>query len=435
MFRTDKTTIAAWCLYDWGNSAFTTIVVTFVYGTYFTKTIAPDPTTGTLLWSRAIGISAVLVALLSPLLGSLADRSGRRKRGLLVATMTCVVATALLTFVRPDAANAIPWALGLFVVANLAYELGIVFYNAFLPDLAPAGKIGAISGYGWGLGYAGGISCMAIGLFCLVTPQPLLGISSEFGFNIRATNLLVAGWFFIFSLPLLLRLKEQPLPAHRQTTPILTALRQTRRDLSTYPEVVKFLIARLLYNDGLVTVFAFGGIYAATTFGMTMREVMLFGIVINIAAGLGALCFGFIDDAIGGKNTIRISIIALFFATGLAVFAPNKTWFWAAAVLIGLFVGPNQSASRSLMGRFVPPRHQAEFYGFFSFSGKISSFLGPILLGIVTDRFQSQRAGVATVLIFFLVGGLVLQTVDEERGIAVAKKPSTSQAQEHHEPK
>ena len=417
-------TIAAWCLYDWANSAFTTLVVTFVYSTYFTKAIAPDPATGTLLWSRGIGISAVLVALLSPLLGSLADHSGRRKRSLLIATMVCVAATALLTFVRPDGPNAIALALTLFVVANIAYELGIVFYNAFLPDLAPASKIGAISGYGWGLGYAGGIVCMAVGLVCLVTPQPLLGISTELGFNIRATNLLVACWFLIFNLPLLLRLRDQPPPEPRNRTGSPMAnFRQTWYDLRTYPEVIKFLIARLLYNDGLVTVFAFGGIYAATTFGMGMREVMLFGIVINIAAGVGALCFGFVDDAIGGKRTIRISIIALFLATGLAVVAPDKTWFWTAAVLIGLFVGPNQSASRSLMGRFVPPRHQAEFYGFFSFSGKISSFLGPILLGIVTARFQSQRAGVATVLIFFVVGGLLLETVNEQRGIAAAANP------------
>ncbi|MDH4321122.1 MAG: MFS transporter [Desulfobulbaceae bacterium] len=419
-------TIFAWCLYDWANSAFTTIVVTFVYATYFTKAIAPDPATGTLLWSRAIGLSGILVALLSPVLGGLADRHGRRKRGLLAATLLCVAATAALTFVHPDQPLAIPLALAIFVVANVAYELGIVFYNAFLPDLAPPGKIGAISGYGWGLGYAGGIACMAIALYGLVCEQPLFGIATARGFNIRATNLLVAGWFLLFSLPLLACLREQPPP--RQAGPACSTIarcRQTWRDLRAYRETLKFLLARLLYNDGLVTVFAFGGIYAAGTFGMTMREVMLFGIVINIAAGLGALAFGYLDDAVGGKRTIQISNVALGLATLLAVFAPDKAWFWAAAVLIGIFVGPNQSASRSLMGRFVPPRHQAEFYGFFSFSGKISSFAGPLLLGTVTAATQSQRAGVATILLFLVAGGLLLQTVDEKQGIAAAAMPTT----------
>ena len=418
----DKKTLYAWCLYDWANSAFATLVVTFVYGTYFTKAIAPDPTTGTLLWSRAIGASAILVAMLSPILGGLADRRVRRKRGLFIATLVCVLATSALTFVRPNLEQAIPLALICFVIANVAYELGIVFYNAFLPDLAPPGKIGTISGFGWGLGYAGGITCMTIAMFALVTEKPLLGISTELGFNIRATNLLVAGWFFLFSLPLLSRLRDQPRDDQSPPTLSLGAqFRQTWRDLCEYREVLKFLIARLLYNDGLVTVFAFGGIYAAGTFGMTMREVMLFGIVINIAAGLGALGFGFVDDALGGKRTIQISIVALIIATLMAVLAPDKTWFWIAAVLIGIFVGPNQSASRSLMGRFVPPRHQAEFFGFFSFSGKITSFLGPILLGIITVRFQSQRAGVASVIIFFIAGGLILLTVNEKRGIAAAK--------------
>lgn len=422
--RQDNKIISAWCLYDWGNSAFTTLVVTFVYGTYFTKAIAPDPATGTLLWSRAIGLSGVLIALLSPILGGMADRYGRRKRSLFLATLVCILATAALTFIHPQFEQAVPLALLCFVIANVAYELGIVFYNAFLPDLAPPDKIGVISGYGWGLGYAGGIACMALAMFALVTEEPLFGISTEFGFNIRATNLLVAGWFFLFSLPLLALVRDQPPtkppPADQS---LIGQFRRTWQDLRGYREIMKFLVARLIYNDGLVTVFAFGGIYAAGVFGMTMREVMLFGIVINVAAGLGAFGFGFMDDAMGGKRTILISIVALFFATGLAVVAPNKTWLWIAAVLIGIFVGPNQSASRSLMGRFVPDRHQAEFYGFFSFSGKITSFLGPVLLGTITDRFQSQRAGVATVLIFFIVGGLALLTVDEKRGIAAAITP------------
>ena len=330
--------------------------------------------------------------------------------------------TALLTFVRPGRENAIGIVLFCFVTANVAYEVGIVFYNAFLPDIAPLAKIGVISGYGWGLGYVGGIACMAVALLVLVRESPLFAVSTVEGFNIRATNLLVAGWFLLFSLPLFARLRDKPTPASRffDLRTVLGEFRQTCRDIRRYREMLKFLVARLLYNDGLVTVFAFGGIYAAGTFGMTMREVMVFGIVLNIAAGLGAFLFGFVDDLVGGKATILLSIIALSAATLVAVLSPDKVWFWVASICIGIFVGPNQSASRSLMGRFVPSRHQAEFFGFFSFSGKISSFLGPVILGIVTEYYKSQRAGVATVLLFFVAGGLVLLTLNEREGIAAA---------------
>jgi UMF1 family MFS transporter len=168
-------------------------------------------------------------------------------------------------------------------------------------------------------------------------------------------------------------------------------------------------------------VFAFGGIYAAGTFGMSLSEVIAFGFALNIASGFGAVLFGFVDDRIGGKKTIMVTLVMLSVATAIAVWAPNRTWFWTAGVLIGLFVGPNQSASRSLMGRFVPEKHQTEFFGFFAFSGKVTSFMGPFLLGTVTAAFGSQRAGVATVLLFFLVGGTLLATVNERRGIEAAR--------------
>ncbi len=182
----------------------------------------------------------------------------------------------------------------------------------------------------------------------------------------------------------------------------------------------KFLLARLVYNDGLVTIFAFGGIYAAGTFGFSFTEILIFGIVINIAAGLGALLFGFIDDWIGGKRTVLVSVFALGLATAIAAWSPNRMWLWIAGILIGIFAGPNQSASRSLMGRFIPPGRQAEFFGFFAFSGKFTAFLGPLLLGLFTEAFNSQRGGVAILLVFFVVGGVLLLTVKEREGIAAA---------------
>jgi UMF1 family MFS transporter len=419
--------IWSWALYDWANSAFTTLVVTFIYSTYFTKAMAPDEVTGTAWWSRAVAVSAILTAILSPILGAAADRAGARKRFLAVTTAICIAATTALAFVSPGLENAALLALVLYVIGDWAFETGYTFYNAFLPTIASQARIGRVSGYGWGLGYIGGLVCMAVALVGFVQPEvPWFGLSKEGGWNVRATNLLVAAWFLIFSLPLFLYVPERKAgPFRLDVAGTFRELGRTVRALGRYREIVKFLVARLIFNDGLVTVFAFGGIYAAGTFGMTLDQVIVFGIALNVASGLGALLFGVLDDRIGGKNTIMITLVALIVAASLAVWAPDRTWLWIAGMLIGLFVGPNQSASRSLMGRFVPERHQAEFFGFFQFSGKVTSFFGPILLGTATYMFNSQRAGVATVLIFFVVGGLILATVNERAGIAAAREEPT----------
>ncbi len=410
----------SWALYDWANSAFTTLVVTFIYSTYFTQAIAPDEITGTSWWSRAVGLSAILIAIISPIVGAMADRQGRRKRFLATTTGVCVIATAALTFVSPGAPHAALFALTLFVVANVAFETSGVFYNSFLPEITTSDRIGRVSGYGWGLGYVGGLICMVIALVGFVQPDtPWFGISKAGGFNVRATNLLVAGWFALFSLPLFLMVPERPALRGKRGR-IAGAVRKlwsTLHSIRRYRQIVRFLVARLIYNDGLVTIFAFGGIYAAGTFGMPLSEVILFGIALNLASGVGAFAFGILDDRIGGKKTILATIVALFLATGLAVFAPTKTWLWVAGILIGIFVGPNQSASRSLMGRFIPDKQQAEFFGFFAFSGKATSFLGPLLLGIAAKAFGTQRAGVAIVLLFLLVGGGLLLSVDETAGV------------------
>jgi UMF1 family MFS transporter len=230
--------------------------------------------------------------------------------------------------------------------------------------------------------------------------------------------LLAAVWLATFSLPLFLTIRDdrrEP-AASRQPSAIRSLMAEARR-LLQYRDAARFIVARLLFNDGLITVFAFGGIYAAGTFGMTLAEVIQFGIVINVAAGAGAFLFGFVDDRIGGKRTVLVSCAALAAATALAVWAPTRGWFWVAGMLIGVFAGPNQAASRSLMARFAPPGSENEFFGFFAFSGRLTAFAGPALLGVATQLFHSQRAGVATILLFFLVGGGLLLGVDEQRGI------------------
>ena len=407
--------IWSWCFYDFGNSAFTTLVITFIYSTYFTKAIAENEIDGTYLWSQAIAITAVIVSLLSPILGAIADKGGYRKIFLVLTTYISIGATALLFF---PIKGQILFALILVVIANVNFELGGVFYNAYLPEIVSRKKIGRISGIGWGAGYLGGLLAMLVAMVGFVSADdPWFGLKIDSGEHIRGTNVLVAAWFFLFTLPAILYLKEKKgESANRIGIVVLNsiqALKKTFQEMKIYKNTVRFLISRLIYNDGLVTIFAFGAIYASGTFGFTFNEIMIFGIVLNIAAGLGAFLMGYVDDLIGGKLTIQISLIGLMIAVLLAVFANSKLLFWVSGIIVGLFAGPNQSASRSLMGRLTPPDKINEFYGFFAFSGKLTSFLGPMLLGIFTKYFSSQRYGVAVVFIFFFIGFLLLRNVNE----------------------
>jgi UMF1 family MFS transporter len=276
------------------------------------------------------------------------------------------------------------------------------------------------------MGYLGGLLALILALVGFVQPEvPWFGFSRTAGENVRATNLLVAIWFAIFSIPIVLWVHDNESKAARTHGVITSSYRQIVATLGAvrkYRQVFRFLLARLLYNDGLVTVFAFafGGIYAAGTFGFTIEEILIFGIVLNLTAGIGAFVCGFLDDALGGKRTIQLSLIGLILATLLAMLAPSRTWFWVAGIVIGICSGPNQSASRSLMGRFVPANKQNEFFGFFAFSGKATAFVGPFLLGRLTEAFDSQRIGVSIILVLFAAGALVLLRVNEREGMTVA---------------
>ncbi len=414
----DRRAVFAWTLYDFANSSFSTLVLTFIYATYFTKTVAPDEITGTAMWSRGITISALTVGLLSPFFGALADTGGFRKRILLVLTAITVIGTANLFNVLPgQVLKGLIW----FVIANIGMEMGMVFYNAFLPDVASFDKIGRISGYGWGVGYVGGLLCMVVAMVGFVqTENPWFGFSTENSENIRATNLLVAVWFTIFAVPFFIWVKEKKGRTFPNIGQMVSStvgqLKSTFHEIKRYRQIVRLLIARIFYNDGIITIYSFGGIYAAGTFGFTFSEILTFGIVLNITAGLGAFTMGFLDDRIGGKRTIQITNMVFIAATLLAVFAPSKLWFWVSGIIVGFFLGPNQAVSRSLMGRFVPSDKETEFFGFYAFSGKATAFIGPFFFGLLTDMFNSQRAGMSIVVVMFIVGSLLLTRVDEEEG-------------------
>tara|TARA_Y100000590_G_scaffold364121_2_gene422184 strand:+ start:1545 stop:2873 length:1329 start_codon:yes stop_codon:yes gene_type:complete len=423
----DKKAIWGWALYDFGNSAFTTLIVTFIYSFFFAQEIVSDGNTGTAIWANGIALTAIIVTIASPFLGALADHGGHRRILMLVSTGVAILGSALLYFPTP---GQVMFAFVVFVVSNIAFELSGVFYNSYLPDLSKTDNIGKISGYGWSLGYLGGLLAMAIAMVGFVqTENPWFGIetgeASSFQ-NIRATTLVVAVWFAVFSIPMFLWVPE-PKPKQQNHLSLgkllrgtIAQLTDTIRDIKHYTHIVRLLIARMFYNDGLITIFALGPLYAAEVFGFTLTEVMLWGLALNVTAGLGAFAMGFLDDRVGGRKTILISLVGLSLATLWAAIAPSehKVSMFLAGLMVGVFVGPNQAASRSLLGRFVPQDKETEFYGFFALSGKAMSFLGPLLYGLAISLFGNQRLGVAIILVFFIVGGLILLGVDEEAGIA-----------------
>ncbi len=409
-----KGKILSWAFFDFGNSAFSTLVLTFVYNTYYTTSIAVDPNVGAAQWGMAVAVASVMIAVLSPVLGAAADVFALKKRFMGVAIGIGALATAFLYF--PEKGQEW-WALSFFVVAVVATELSIVFNNAFLPELAPKSEAGRVSGFAFALGYAGGLLCLLIAMNgFVVSPdkgEPWFGLSWEGGQSVRATSLLVAVWLVVFSIPVMVFLKDKKRSGSSRgmvdvTRQSFVRLKDTFFHLRDYRTLFGLLLARLFYNDGLVAIFSFGGVYATVVFGFSFQDLMIFGIALNVCSMIGALAFSFIEDRIGSRMTIAITLVALFASTLLAVFVESKTAFWGCAIVIGLFIGPNQSASRAYLSRLTPPDKANEFFGFYAFSGKATAFIGPVLYGWVSFSFESQRAGMLVIPVLFLVGFVLL---------------------------
>ncbi|HYG86373.1 MAG TPA: MFS transporter [Azospirillum sp.] len=413
----DRRAVAAWCLYDWACSAYNTVITTFVFSVYFTRAVARDEVLGTAAWSRAMALAGFAIAVLSPVLGAVADHTGRRKPWLALFTALTVASTTALWWVMPEPAS-MTLALVAVALGTIAFELANVFYNAMLPSVAPPSMLGRVSGWGWGTGYFGGLVCLVVALFGFVKSEaPLFGLFSTVDQeNVRATALLVATWFAAFSLPLFLWVPDAPSTGRTLGQAVregLAALAGTLRKVREYREIVRFLVASALYRDGINTVTAFGGIYAAGTFGMSFEEIVLFAIVLNVVAGLGAVGFAWIDDWIGARKTILISVAGLIASGVSLLLATDKVWFWVLALGLGLFFGPAQAAGRSMMARLSPPHMQGEMFGLYGLSGRVVGFFGPLALGLATEAFASQRAGMASILVFFALGFLLMLGVRE----------------------
>lgn len=414
--RKQITQLIAWGCYDWACAAFSIIITTFVFATYFTTRVASNTIMGTYQWATATAIAGVCIGILSPIFGSIADHGGHHKRWLFIFTYGCIFFTALLWFVYPNI-HSVTYALVCVIFGTICLEIATVFYNSFLSFLAPPNYIGRLSGWAWGAGYVGGIVALSIVLFGFIKHVPSW-LNVQSAEQIRLCAPLVSVWFALFSLPLFILVPDTPSTGLGTKKAVRKGLHEiflTLKELNYYKNLVLYLLAHLIYVDGLNTLFAFGGIYAAGTFGMSFTQVLIFGITMNMTAGLGAILLAWVDDRLGSKKMILISLVCLFFLGLPLLFITNYRVFWMLALLLSIFIGPVQAASRSLMTRLTPTEKASEMFGLYAFSGRITAFLGPWALGLATYYFHTQRAGMATILIFFIVGGVLMLFVEEPR--------------------
>jgi len=418
MTKSNRIQQASWALFDFANSAFPTVITTFVFAAYFTKAVAIDEITGTSLWGYATGAAAFFIAICAPVFGAIADNNGQRKPWIFVFSALCITASSLLWFVTPDE-SAIPLALICVGIATFGFEMAMVFYNAMMHGLASKGNEGRLSGYAWGLGYLGGLLGLALVLVLFVQAEtPRFGLDKETAEHLRISGPFVGLWYLIFALPLFLFVQDsrKKLPISDAVSQGLATLLNTLKNWKNNKDVFRFLLARMIYTDGLNTLFAFGGIYAAGTFDMEFSELIIFGIGINVTAGLGAAVFGMLDDRWGPKRVIMISVTCLVFLGLGTLVVTDKTHFLILGLSLGLFVGPAQAASRTYLTHAAPENIRTEMFGLYALSGKATAFLGPLLIAILTDLLSSQRAGMAAIIGFFLIGLALMRNLPDIRG-------------------
>ena len=423
-------------MYDFANSAFATTILAVIFNQYFATVVAGGEKGvqfsgfhlhGASFFTFSVALSMAVSALLAPLLGAVADASASKKRFLMVFCYVAILSTGFLYFVREG--NYWRGAI-FFIIANIGFAGGNVYYNAFLPEISSDENIGRISGLGWALGYIGGGVLLGINLIMLKYPD-WLGFPAGC-FTVQDCFLSVALWWFVFSLPTFIFLKER---AQKSFSTFRKShfkegyqrLQHTFRRIKTFRELTKFLVAYLIYNDGIETVIVMASIFGAEVLGMETGEIILFFLMIQGIAFFGSHIFGFLADKIGNKKAVIISLgvwsLIVIWAFRLGIIWDPKTEYWILGVLAGMVMGGSQAASRSLQGIFTPGANSAEFFGFFAVSGKFASIFGPLVYGILIAITGSVRSGILSVLFFFIVGMAILWTVDEKKGMEEKKKP------------
>ena len=352
--------ILAWMLYDFANTAYTVMIVTFVYGIYFKNVVCQGRPWGDFLWGLNATISLTLVALSAPILGAMADHARGKKFFLMAFSLLCIVFSGALFFVKE---GMIATGMFLFIVANIGFQGSLVFYNAFLPELASESRMNLISGLGWGVGYVGAIIIVAIS-------GPFLrgGFAEENLFNVRLTFVLQAVFYLVFSIPIFIWLKDRGLgparlkPDRELIRAAFVRLGVTFRSLRHYRELFKFLVAYFIYIEGVTTVIYFSTIYASDTLGFTLGELILFFILVQSAGIVGALGFGWLGDRFGPRRTVAVTLVLWFGVTVAAYFSGSKEVFWWIGAAAGVAMGASQCVSRSMMAMMTPRAKVAEFF-------------------------------------------------------------------------
>ncbi len=419
----------SWALLDWAHQPYFTLITTFIFAPYFATSFIGDAVRGQEIWGYSQSFVGATIAVLSPVLGAIADRMGRRKPWIAALGVSYVIGNALLWFAAPGASDAFLLVMAALVLAAVSAEFIVVFSNAMLPDLVSPARLGSLSGFGWGLGYVGGMVSLV-----LIIGMP--GLKEMQG---QLVGPLTAFWFLLFSPPFFLFTPDRPASVLRMGQAVhegLAQLRQTIRHARRYGNVMRFLIAHMIYADGLSALFAFGGIYGAGLFGWEIFTLGLFGLVLIIFAAIGAFAGGWADDKFGSRRTILVSVAGLFAALlgvisiqrdsilfgipvepmqpgGAPFGSVSELSYLVCGVLMGIFGGPAQAASRTLLARLAPKEMAGEFYGLFAMSGKATSFLAPLLIGLTTAALHSQRAGIAVIVLFLISGFAVLLRVKE----------------------
>jgi len=414
----------AWYLYDFGNSAYAAVVLLAIYSAYFQGEVVGGAQ-GSRLWGYAVGIAMLVVALTSPILGTIADFSGSKKRFLFFYTALCCLFTALLFFVGP---GDVLTGMLFFILAEIGYRSAQVFYNALLPEIASDEDMGRVSGNGWAIGSAGGILCLVIvlALIMLVKGESVVHLAF----------LITAAYFALSAAPIFLWIREraqpQPLPTgDNYLTMGFKRLAKTFREVRVYREYIKFMVAFLIYNDGIIMALDFAAILGAVLFGMEQQQLIIFMIIVQVTSVAGAYLFGLLADHVNPKQSLIVALLLMIAAAVWMYFNFSLTGFYLIGGLAGFALTGVQSVSRATVGLFAPRGQSAEFYGFFAIAGRTSSFIGPAVYGVIAYRAalwfqgqglatlaaeqQGQRFAILSIIAFLLVGLILLLTVNVKR--------------------
>ncbi|GMR17810.1 MAG: MFS transporter [Gammaproteobacteria bacterium] len=412
-------------MFDFANSGYTTVVLTAVYNVYFVSVIAGgqgqyDQGAATFLWTIALAIGNALVLFSAPVIGAIADFRACKKRFLLITTIGCVSATALLATTR---SGDVVLAMTLIVFSSFMFATGEGLIAAFLPELAPQKDMGRISGYGWTLGYLGGLLVLGLSL-AYVTWARQAGHNVER--YIPVTMLITAAAFAVAATPTFLWLRERAQP---QCLPAATdyvrtgfsRLRHTLVRAHHYRDLFHFLITLTVFYCGIYTVIVLAAVYAQQVMDFTTQDTLLLVIVVNITAALGALMFGYLQDRFGSVKTLFLTLLIWLVALIVVYASDSRMFFWVAANLIGIALGSSQSAGRALVGQFSPPERSAEFFGLWTLATRVAAIIGPLSYGFITYiTHGDHRMAILSTTVFFIIGLLLLLTVDEARGKASA---------------